>query len=358
MKHLILKLTGGLFLAAMLCAPALADATVQRGPANPGTVNYVEGQVSIGVTQLGATSEGTAMLAPGQTLATENGKAEILLTPGVFARVGDDSSIQMISPDLTKTELAVNRGEAMVEVAELYPQNDLLVKEDGATIQLQKTGLYDFDAAHDQFRVFDGQAVAETADHNVKVKGGHELNFDSSKLKALNFNKQTYEADDLYKWSSLRSAYLAEANIDQAPAYLAWNGWYGPGWFGSAWYWDPWFDCYTFIPDDGIFYSPFGWGFYSPFYAYEAPIYFGAHYPHHFALNAQEWGPGLHYSPALHGGGYADHFHPSSGSRGSFTGTARAFGGSHVGGFTGGGFRNGGFGGFGGGFHGGGGHPR
>ena len=42
--------------------------------------------------------------------------------------------------------------------------------------------------------------------------------------------------------------------------------------------WDPWFSCYTFIPGDGIFYSPFGWGFYSPWWAYQAPIYFGGRY--------------------------------------------------------------------------------
>src|SRR2546429_6629765 len=34
-----------------------------------------------------------------------------------------------------------------------------------------------------------------------------------------------------------------------------------------------WFDGFTFIPGDGIFYSSFGWGFYSPWYVYGAPFY-------------------------------------------------------------------------------------
>jgi hypothetical protein len=355
MRRLILTITGGLFLFAMLCAPALPDAITQRGPANPGTINYVEGQVSIGRTTLGPSSEGAVLLAPDQTLKTGAGKAEILLTPGVFARVGDDSSVKMISPDLTNTEFAINKGETMVEVDEIHPQNDLLVKEDGAIIRLQKTGLYDFDAAHDQFRVFDGQALEQGNDRNVKVKGGHELTLDSAKLKPRSFDKKTYEAEGLYKWSSLRSAYLAEANVDQAPAYSTWGGWYGPGWFGAAWYWDPWFNCYTFIPGDGIFYSPFGWGFYSPFYAGYAPIYFGGHFPHRFGLDARAWGSGMHYSPSLHGGGFAGHFHPSVGARGGFMGGVRVRG---FGGFNGvRGFPGGHVGGFGE-FHGGGGHPR
>ena len=42
----------------------------------------------------------------------------------------------------------------------------------------------------------------------------------------------------------------------------------GAGWYGAGWYWDPCFGAYTFIPGDGIFYSPFGWGFYPPFAVY------------------------------------------------------------------------------------------
>ena len=76
------------------------------------------------------------------------------------------------------------------------------------------------------------------------------------------------ETSDLYRWSSLRSAYLAEANADAAPLYV----YGGANWYGAGWYWDPWFSAYTFIPGDGIFYSPFGWGLYSPFYAGWAPF--------------------------------------------------------------------------------------
>jgi hypothetical protein len=357
MRYLTLKAAGGLLLAAMLSVPALADTSTQRGTANPGTINYVEGQVAIGNEPIGATSEGSVVLGPDQTLTTQSGKAEVLLTPGVFARVGDNSSIKMVSPNLTKTQFSSEKGEVIVEVAEIRPENDLLVDEDGATIELQKTGLYDFDADHARFRVFDGQAMVHAEGEYVKVKGGHELNLNVVARKAQKFDKKSYEADDLYRWSSLRSAYVGEANVDAAPVYLAggWDGWYGDGWIGSAWYWNPWFSCYTFIPGDGIFYSPFGWGFYSPFLAYEAPIYFGGRYHRHFGNDFHAWGPGRHYTPGVRGGGYGNGFRPSFGSRG---GTAGPRGGFGSGGFhAGGGFHGGGFSG-GGGLHGGGGHGR
>jgi len=125
MRHLTLKAVGGLFLAAMLSVPAVADTPAQRGPANPGTINYVEGQVSIGNQPLGASSAGSVVLGPDETLTTGNGKAEMLLTPGVFARIGDHSAIEMVSPNLTDTQFAVEKGEAIVEVAEIHPENNL-----------------------------------------------------------------------------------------------------------------------------------------------------------------------------------------------------------------------------------------
>jgi FecR protein len=286
---------GSLFLAAILSAPAFAN-TQGANSALPGTVNYVEGQTSIAGQTLDAQSIGSTTLQTGQSLTTQNGKAEILLTPGVFLRLDDNSSAKMLSPSLTNTEVGLNKGRAMVEVAEIHPQNDLRITEDGTSTRLLKTGLYGFDAESGQVRVFDGQALVQDGDQQVKVKGGHQVSLNTDQnLKAVKFDKGAYTGDELYRWSSLRSSYLAEANVDAARIYFV-NGGYGPGWFGAGWYWDPWFSAYTFIPGNGIFYSPFGWGFYSPLVAYRAPFFYGGGYYRHF-------GPG--YRPGVVVRGYA-----------------------------------------------------
>jgi hypothetical protein len=358
----------GLFLATMLSAPAWADVTSAK-TAVPGTLNYVEGQVSIGDQTLNSKSVGTVELQPGQSLTTEKGKAEILLTPGVFLRVGNNSSVKMISPSITDTALGIEKGHAMIEVAEIRPENDIRIIEDGTRTQLLKTGLYDFNLNQDELRVFDGKALVEGGGKPVNVKSGHEVSLASSDhFDVHKFDKKSYEEGDLYRWSSLRSAYVAEANVDAAGIYADRGfGPWGMGWWGDDWYWDPWFGAFTFIPGDGIFYSPFGWGFYSPWWVGGAPFYgygygygrgygYGLGHPyHHFSTDARNWGPGSHY---VEGRNYAHGIYHGAGSTGrgfhsgpAMASSARGFGRSAGGGFGG----RGGFYGGGGGFHGGGG---
>jgi hypothetical protein len=388
MRFLSLRMIGTLFLGVLTSALPLQADTDMNSPPPPGTLNYVEGQASIGVLKLDSESVGSTELEKGQSLTTTDGKAEVLLTPGVFLRLGADSTVKMLSPTLTDTEVHLEKGHAMIEVAEIHPENDLRVVAGGGTIRMLKTGLYDVDLNDGQLRVFDGKAYVLEGDDHKDVGGGHEIALaadpDSPKLKTKKFNKKSYEDGDLYRWSSLRSSYLAEANVDAAALYQN-NGagpW-GPGWWGADWYWDPYYDSYTFIPGDGIFYSPFGWGFYSPWWVTEAPFYpyggygYGGYgygravYPpvyHHFSSDVRSWGGGQHYagSPNYnHGiyrgtgsmGGFRSGPQMMSGNIGS---GGRSFGGGgmRAGGFGGGGFHGGGMGGggFSGGFHGGGFH--
>jgi hypothetical protein len=147
-------------------------------------------------------------------------------------------------------------------------------------------------------------------DRSVTVKGGRQVNVTSpGNIHPQKFDKHDYEQSDLYRWSRLRSSYLAEANVDAARLYVV-NGWYGPGWIGPGWYWDPWFGSYTYIPADGIFWSPFGWGFYSPLFVFRAPVVLGGH-PfvfHHFNSSVQH---PLRLNRNVVGGG----FHPAVGPR-------------------------------------------
>ena len=287
--------------------------------ARPGTLNYVEGQASIEGHQLSSQAVGNTTLEAGQVLATANGKAEILLTPGIFLRLGNDSTVQMVSTDLTHTEIKLEQGRTNVEVDQIYPQNTILIDLKNGQTQLLKNGLYAFDAGSSTVRVFDGKAAVFSGANphaNVKpidVKGGHQLVLNGDLPRPQGFNKDQAKEDPLYKWSSLRSNYLGEANLNLAEEYAGYSSFY-PGWY---WAGGPW--GYTWLPGDGLFWSPFGYGFYSPYYIRGGGFIYGG------------------YGRGFYGrGGYA------GGYRG---GVARAEGGGFHGGGGGGGFHGGGGGG-------------
>jgi hypothetical protein len=303
------------FILATLSASAYGQ---NANPASPGTLNYIEGQAALNGQQLSSHSVGNTTLAQGQSISTSNnGKAEILLTPGVFLRVGSNSTVEMVSPALTKTEVRLVKGRADIEVDQLYKQNLFLVDIPNGQAHLVKQGLYGFDAGNSSVRVFDGEADVypgsnlNTNIEPIKVKGGRQIALNDGPAKPQHFDKN-HATDDLYNWSSLRSQYLGQANISLAQQYAGASGFY-PGWY---WAGGPF--GYTWLPGDGLFWNPFGYGFYSPYYI---------------------WGGGLIY------GRYGRGFYPYGGSymRGGV-------GGGFRGGMAGGGFRGGMSG---GGFHGG-----
>ena len=223
----VLVAVAGLGIAAM---PAFG-----ANPARPGTVNYIEGAAYLDGRPLQQQSVGNVALDPGQVLTTRSGKAEILLTPGIFLRVDDRSAVKMISPDLTQTQVALEHGRAGVEVDQIFKQNMVQVVDNGVATQLMKPGYYEFDANQPEAMVFDGRAEVEVGDGKWEtVKGHHELALmaDGAHEKTVSFDSHPAN-DDLYNWSSLRSQYLAEANNQIAGDYAYTAGFY-PGW-----YWDP-----------------------------------------------------------------------------------------------------------------------
>src|SRR5581483_5567375 len=165
------SLLGMLGAVLLLAIPAAAAANSPM----PGAVNYIEGEVSVAGQPVTPQAVGSVQVAPNQILETRQGRAEMLLTPGVFVRVGDESAVRLISPDLTNTRIEVLRGQAMVEVAELFKDNNVWVAMDGSQTRLDKQGLYAFNANTQIVRVFDGKATVEQNDRQKDLGKGREL---------------------------------------------------------------------------------------------------------------------------------------------------------------------------------------
>ena len=130
---------------------------------------------------------------------------------------------------------------------------------DGVPVQIQKKGLYAFDAAEGSIRVLDGKADVQQAERTVTLKKGDEVAALNSAGKKHDFDLRAAERDPLYVWSKVRSEHESQANLHAANLIVAGGNWYGPGW-----YWDPFWGSYAFMPGAGMLYSPFGWGYFRP----------------------------------------------------------------------------------------------
>jgi hypothetical protein len=311
--------------ATMGFAQTSMSATVQNGPGpnaygqtsarhqqgTPGTINYVEGQATLNGQRLGTNAAGYAVAQPNQAIDTQAGYVEMLLTPGAFLRIGPNSEVAAQSLGLANIQLQVVRGSAIIEAADLVKGTTMQINMNGVTTQIEKHGLYEFDANQQAVKVLDGKAKVLVGSTVKNIGKDHEILLaDNPKLKSEDFDKKVAESDPLYVWSSARSEAEAQANVNLASNIAVYGGWYGPGW-----YWDPLWADYAFMPGDGFLYSPFGWGFYSPGFVYAAPIYRG------------------YYGRGYYGRGYYGHVH--------------GFAAVHVpavrSGFGGGGFHGGGF---------------
>ncbi len=281
---------------AVAGAPLFGDQTV--APAQPGAVNYVEGKVLLDGRQLTADSVGAVDMLAGEVLSTQQGRAEVLLTPGVFLRVGEHSAVKMISPALTPTEVEVEHGLAAIEVDEIHNENRLLVTTAGVTTRLAKTGYYEFNADHPSLKVFKGEAVLDEGNGKFqKVKGSHQaVLVPDAVSRTVKFDTDDAE-DALYRWSSLRSRYLAEANQQIAGEYAGVAG------FAPGWYWNPYGFGYTFIGADPFF-SPFGWNFYPPWWGgFYGQFWVPRHYEGRFEHHDFRGGEGFHGGVGMRGGG-------------------------------------------------------
>ena len=265
-----------LAVAILFAAGASAGYAQQAISAQSGMVHYIEGSVYVGQKRVESKFGQFPSVKQGQDLRTEDGRAEMLLTPGAFLRVAEHSSIRMLANHLSDTRVEILSGSAMVECDELLPDNSLMLVYHGDNIKLEKNGLYRLDADRASFSVYDGQAVVKSDTGQLTLKKGKQTGLNGV-LQAEHFN--TKVGDSFLAWNQQRSGYLAYASVSAAQSLRS----SGASWVSGGWGWSPLLDEFTFVPGSGILYSPFGWQFWSPyitgFYNYVPPYYYyGAPY--------------------------------------------------------------------------------
>lgn len=293
--------------------------------AKAGGVNLVTGDVTL---KTKASTDWRALmsnedLVAGDIVRTGSyGRAEVLLNPGSYLRLAENSDFELTNPSLDSLLVRVTQGSALIEVTGGDDTKTLIdVETPESRMMIDRRGLHRINVTstnRTELLVRKGRAIVTSGSGLATiVKDGQSAVVNGGQTTLSKFDKRNEDAFDL--WSKDRAAVLVAANSQLSQRNIArgyssfgrvagpwgYGGYGGYGYrYGGLWVFNPLVGYHTFFP----FYS--GWS--SPY---------GHHYRHGFGL-----------SPFGHFGGRGFGFgigHGAVGFRGRSLGRA---GGVHFGG--------------------------
>jgi|YelNatPaOPRAMG01_1025707.scaffolds.fasta_scaffold27864_1 hypothetical protein len=250
------RLAVGLAVLFSLAAGAFAQQVIS---AQAGLVNHTLGKVLLNGAVVEAGGVRFPQMKPGDVLSTEEGRAEVLLDPGTFLRVGEESSFRLESASLTNWQLELEAGSFVLEVASQPRREGAAIRWKDFRFTPLKRGVYRIDLNPPSVRVFDGEALVAGGAGTLRLSKGRMLALDGA-WAAVRFNRE--EDDALDRWSGRRAAYLAQANLEAAVT----SGWRSRGLdmgLGGYWLLNPYLGMMTYVPLSGAYTSFYGYRFYS-----------------------------------------------------------------------------------------------
>ena len=192
-------------LAFALCPPAQPQMAVS---ARAGLIHHAEGEVRIDGEPFQPRAAELAQLSSGQSLRTEDGRAELLLTPQGFARSGRRTEVRLLSDDIADPKLRLSGGSVIIDFRRAVSKKErMTLAYGGAAMELARKGLYRFDAVPGRparLRVYKGRAVVRSGNESRTVAKTQALEIDGGPL-ALPRRFDPDFKDELDEWNAYRS---------------------------------------------------------------------------------------------------------------------------------------------------------
>jgi len=196
---------------AMVTALGLSAAGQSVISARSGVIHFFEGSVYLRDQALEPHPGKFQILAPGEELRTAQGSAEVLLTPGVFLRIGEKSAIRMVANKLADTRVELLAGSAMVGSDEPNANTSVTLICRKWKVHFLREGTYRIDSEPPRLWVEKGKAEV-TADGSatpVSVEQGMDLPLAVALVPEPSIDEP---ADELSDWSKGRSLSISTDN--------------------------------------------------------------------------------------------------------------------------------------------------
>ena len=210
--------------------------------AKAGLVNHVQGTTNVAEME---------QVRQGHSITTsDDGYAEVLLTPGSFLRTGENSAVRLDGVDLQSVSLRVLQGAAVIEVVDIDKKFPIQVTTGNLKMNIVAPGIYKF--ADGVATVVDGKL--RTTDGKLAYEDGWQVFFVDN-YRARKTVKTRLTSLELF--SQIRSQLISDANAALVASLSpSSSGFNDPYWLFSSI-----FNCYTFIPN-GNHRSPYGHQYY------------------------------------------------------------------------------------------------
>ena len=237
--------------------------------AKAGGVNYIEGAVGIARKKGGG---GPLLVTDtvdvGDRVSTGNdGKAEILLNPGSFLRLGGNAAFEFKTNGLDDLQLKLDAGSAILEVF-ATEDFDITVYTPKHKYVLIETGVYRVDVLPEggsRLEVWKGTARAKGA-LDVARGGSVLTSSETGNVTLAKFDRDEQDALDI--WSKIRGKELAKATKRLRDRSLraslmrtfATHGWNVYSSYG-LWMYDSLSRRFIFLPFGRGWNSPYGFGY-------------------------------------------------------------------------------------------------
>src|SRR2546425_2349797 len=257
-----------------------------------GLVNYVQGAANV---------KATTTVPAGTPIETGPGGAvEILLNPGSYLRLGDNSAAVLDQVELAEISVRITSGSAVIEANGFDKKAPLKVTSGNLRMDIIDDGIYSF--SDGKVMVVNGKI--RNADTGVVYKKGYQIaddqGYTAAKIKTI--------PTSLEAWSRKRSELIAAANVNVANS-LRHNPNLPLNSFLDVWCWAPGFGAFVYMPAFG-YRSPYG-------YRYQSVGYYGGGPQAGGFSNA-----GQGAAPAAGGGGISNGGGGSSGGSGASAGAS------------------------------------
>jgi hypothetical protein len=194
-------------------------------------------------------------LREGDTVKTgADGRAEILLTPGCYLRLAENTEFVLADTSMARFIIKVLKGSAIVEASAL--DGPLTIQTPKTEFTIIRVGLYRFNVeagGKSEVAVHKGRVVVA----NSVIKGDKKAAIENGSPVILALDKK--EVDSFDTWSKDRAQSLIAANKRLSNRAIKRS--LGNGFVSNMWIRDSACGCYTFLPYTGGFSSPYGWDY-------------------------------------------------------------------------------------------------